>query len=203
MRLTRLSFAGSSLVWALVVGVLVVVIAAAMMSPLLQWRDPIYIGAGFAGIIAMALLLLQPLLAAHNLPGISAYRSRRAHRWVGGGLIMAVVVHVLGLWITSPPDVVDALLFRSPTWFTIWGVIAMWAVFMSGFIAVLRRRFLLRTWRLAHTSLAVVIVCGSIAHALLIEGTMQTVSKAVLCLFVGAATLMAIVDLRCWLRTKR
>lgn len=191
------------LIWALIGGMLLVAITAAMMSPQLQWRDPIYIGAGFAGVIALALLLLQPLLAAQYLPGLSAYRSRRIHRWLGGGLVMAVVVHVAGLWVTSPPDVLDALLFRSPTWFTIWGVIAMWAVFVSGFIAVLRSRFRLRSWRLAHTFLAVVIVCGSIAHALQIEGSMETVSKAVLCLTLGLATLMAIVDLRCWLRTRR
>ena len=37
-------------------------------------------------------------------------------------------------------------------------------------------------------SLAVVIVVGGIVHAMLVEGTMETVSKAVLCALVLGAT---------------
>ena len=36
--------------------------------------------------------------------------------------------------------------------------------------------------------LAIVIVVGSVVHAILIEGTMETVSKAALCALVLAAT---------------
>ncbi|MGB1236418.1 MAG: ferric reductase-like transmembrane domain-containing protein, partial [Planktomarina sp.] len=172
--------------------ILIVPVCFAVMSPQLQWRDPIYIAAGFAGIVALALLFLQPLLAVQSLPGISPYRGRRIHRWIGAGLVAAVVVHVAALWITSPPDVLDVLLFRSPNWFAIWGAIAMWAVFASAFIAVWRHRFRLRIWRRTHTGLAVVIVSSSIAHAMLIEGTMEIVSKTLLCTFVGVAIVMAI-----------
>ena len=68
-------------------------------------------------------------------------------------LVVAVVIHVAALWITSPPDVVDALLFASPTPFSAWGVIAMWAVFAAALLAALRRRLRLRprTWRIAFT----------------------------------------------------
>lgn len=38
-------------------------IAVAAFSPLLEWRGPVYIAAGFAGILGMALILAQPLLA--------------------------------------------------------------------------------------------------------------------------------------------
>jgi len=44
-------------------------------------------------------------------------------------------------------------------------------------------------------ALVVVIVAGTVAHALLIEGTMETVSKAVLCGLVAAATGKALWDL--------
>ncbi len=174
----------------------------AAMSPFLAWRQPVYILAGFAGILAMALLLVQPLLASGGLPGLAGLRGRRVHRWVGAGLVLALVVHVGGLWITSPPDVVDALTFTSPTPFSAWGVIAMWAAFGAALLAVLRRRIRVRpmTWRRAHTTLAVVVVVGSIVHALLIEGTMETVSKAALCLLVLAVTGKALVDLRIWAR---
>ncbi|WP_422385215.1 ferric reductase-like transmembrane domain-containing protein [Roseibium album] len=188
------------LIWGFLAAVLLIPVAAAAASPLLQWRQPVYIAAGFAGIIAMALLLVQPLLAGGYLPGLARQRGRRHHRWVGGVLVLAVIVHVAGLWITSPPDVIDALLFRSPTPFSVWGVIAMWAVFAAALLAAIRRRLQLRlrTWRLAHTSLALVIVAGSVIHALLIEGTMETVTKVALCGLVLAAFLKAFADLKVW-----
>ena len=76
-------------IWAVVVLALVVPVVAAAFSPLLQWRGPIYVAAGFAGIVAMALMLLQPLMAARLLPGITAHRSRRLHRRIGVFLILA------------------------------------------------------------------------------------------------------------------
>jgi hypothetical protein len=199
MRLAKVT-----LIWAALAAAICVPIAAAAASPLLAWRDPVYILAGFAGIIALGLVLVQPLLIGGYLPGLSAYRGRRAHHWIGGALVVAVVVHVGGLWITSPPDMIDALLFSSPTPFSPWGVIAMWAIFAVAMIAALRRRLGLRarTWRIVHMPLAIVIVAGGAVHAILIEGTMETVSKAVLCALVLAATAKVMVDLRVW-RTRK
>src|SRR3979411_833678 len=107
-------------------------------------------------------MLVQPVLAGGYLPGLPAWRGRRAHRWIGGALVVAVLVHVAGLWITSPPDMTAALLFASPTPFSPFGVIAMWAIFAVALLAALRRRLGLRTWRIAHMSLAVVIVAGRV-----------------------------------------
>jgi len=190
----------SILIWALVAVGIAVPLVAAAASPLLAWRGPIYIAAGFAGVIALGLMLIQPMLAGGYLPGLQAYRGRRVHRWTGGLLVLAVVIHVGGLWITSPPDVIDALLFASPTPFSAWGVVAMWAIFAVGLLAVFRRRLRLsqRTWRIAHTVLAVVIVVGTAVHAVLIEGTMETISKAALCALVLVATMKVIADLRVW-----
>src|ERR1700712_4837909 len=188
------------LIWAALATAVCVPIAAAVASPLLLWRGPLYIVAGFAGILALGLMLVQPLLAGGYLPGLSAYRGRRAHRWIGGALVVAVAVHVAGLWITSPPDMIDALLFASPTPFSPFGVIAMWAIFAVALLAVMRRRLKLRprTWHIAHMLLAIVIVAGSVVHAILIEGTMETVSKVALCALVLAAAIKAIADLRVW-----
>ena len=191
MRLARVT-----LIWALLAAAVFVPIAAAAASPLLEWRGPVYILAGFAGIIALGLMLVQPLLIAGYLPGLSAYRGRRAHHWIGGALVVMVVVHVGGLWITSPPDMIDALLFTSPTPFSPFGVIAMWAIFAVALLAALRRRLGLRTWRIAHMSLAVVIVVGSVVHGMLVEGTMETMSKAALCALVLAAAIKVMADLR-------
>jgi hypothetical protein len=189
MRVARLT-----LIWALLAAAIFVPIAAAAASPLLEWRGPVYIVAGFAGIIALGLVLVQPLLIGGYLPGLSAYRGRRAHHWIGGALVGAVVIHVAGLWMTSPPDMVDALLFTSPTPFSPFGVIVMWAIFAVAVLAIIRRRLGLRTWRIAHMSLAVVIVAGSVAHSMLIEGTMETISKAALCALVLAAAIKVMAD---------
>lgn len=196
----------SLLIWAALVIAVLVPLALAVASPLLAWRQPVYIAAGFAGIAAMILLLVQPLLIGGYLPGLGGPRGRRVHRWVGGLLVASVVIHVAGLWITSPPDVIDALTFTSPTPFSAWGVIAMWAVFAAALLAALRKRLHLRprNWRLAHTGLVSVTVIGSVVHALLIEGTMEPLTKAVLCVLVVAATMKVIADLRVWAtRTRR
>ena len=190
MRLARVT-----LIWALLAAAVFVPIAAAAASPLLEWRGPVYILAGFAGIIALGLMLVQPLLIAGYLPGLSAYRGRRAHHWIGGALVVMVVVHVGGLWITSPPDMIDALLFTSPTPFSPFGVIATWAIFAVALLAAFRRRLRPRTWRIAHMLLAIVIVVGSVVHGILIEGTMETVSKAALCALVLAAAIKVMADI--------
>src|SRR6188472_3897961 len=183
MRLAKVT-----LIWALLAVAICVPIAAAATSEQLAWRGPVYILAGFAGIVALGLVLVQPLLIGGYLPGLSAYRGRRAHHWIGGALVVAVVIHVAGLWVTSPPDMIDALTYASPTPFSPFGVIAMWAIFAVALLAPLRRRLGLRTWRIAHMSLAVVIVVGSVVHGMLVEGTMETMSKVALCaLVLGAA----------------
>ena len=185
------------LIWVALALAIGVPIAAAATSEQLAWRGPLYILAGFAGIVALGLVLAQPLLIGGYLPGLSAYRGRRAHRWIGGALALAVVIHVAGLWITSPPDMIDALTYTSPTPFSPFGVTAMWAIFTVALLALLRRRLglRLRTWRIVHIPLAIVIVAGSVAHCLLIEGTMETISKAVLCALVLAATVKLMADL--------
>jgi uncharacterized membrane protein YdcZ (DUF606 family) len=91
------------LVWTALAVAAAVPIGAAAASPLLAWRGPVYIAAGFAGVAGLALLLVQPLLIGGYLPGPSAERARRLHPWIGGLLVAAVVLHVAGLWVTSTP----------------------------------------------------------------------------------------------------
>ena len=93
------------------------------------------------------------------------------------------------------------MLFRSPTLFSPFGVIAMWAIFAVAVLAAFRRRLGLRTWRIVHMSLAAVIVVGSVVHGVLIEGTMETMSKVALCVLVLAAAIKVMSDL--WTRQKK
>jgi hypothetical protein len=189
-----------TLIWVALAAAICVPLATAAASPLLAWRGPVYILAGFAGIVGLGVMLFQPLLIGGYLPGLSGRIGRRAHLWIGGALVVAVVIHVAGLWITSPPDMIDALLFVSPTPFSPIGVIAMWAIFAVALLAALRRRLGLRprTWRIAHISLAIVIVAGTVLHAILIEGAMETVTKASLCALVLATTVKVMADQWLW-----
>ena len=198
LRTDRGISARATLIWAALAAAICIPVAAAAASPLLAWRGPLYILAGFAGILALGLMLVQPLLASGYLPGLPGFRGRRVHRWTGAALVVAIAIHVAGLWITSPPDMIDALLFASPTPFSPFGVIAMWAIFAVALLALLRRRLRLRTWRIAHMSLAAVIVPASMVHAMLVEGPMETLTKAMLCALVLAAALKVMVDLRLW-----
>jgi len=198
MASKKKSWVRAILIWGTFAASSAVPIAVAAASPLIAWRDPIYIAAGLAGVMALVLMLAQPLLIGGYLPGLSALRRRKIHRWNGSILVAAVVAHIAGLWITSPPDVVDALLFRSPTPFSAWGVIAMWAVFATTLLAVLRLRLRLHTWRLGHITLATIIVVGSVVHAMQIEGTMEIVSKTALCAMVLIATVKVVANLPMW-----
>lgn len=195
----------AAVAWAALATAIALPVLLAAMSPQLAWRQPIYIAAGFAGVLALGLMLLQPLLIGGLLPGLSVLKARSLHRIAGGLLVGAVVVHVGALWITSPPDVIDALLLDSPTPFSIWGVMAMWGIFAVALLAVLRRPLRLhpRTWRIGHTALAAIIVGGSIAHALLIDGTMETFSKIGLCLLLLAATVKVLADFWAWVVRSR
>lgn len=193
---------------ALIWGALAVLIAMPLLfaaaSPLLQWRAPIYIASGFAGIVGLALILVQPLLADGALPGLPARAGRLGHRVVGGGLVAAVAVHVGGLWITTPPDVIDALTFTAPTWFSVWGVLAMWGVLATACVALLRRRMPLRRFRALHLSLGLAVVAGTVAHTVLIDGTMEWFSKVALCTaVVGVAGVVLGPRLRGVLRSSR
>ncbi len=187
----------ATLIWGGLVLALAVPLGAAALSPLLAWRDPIYITAGFAGIVALCLMLVQPLLIRAWLPGLTPPQARRGHRLVGQVLTGCVLLHVAGLWITSPPDVIDVLLFRSPTPFGVWGAIALWSVLATALIAPLWTRWpgLRRRWRVTHGLLTFAVVAATVAHVLPIEGTMEPRTKVALCVLVIAGFAAAVPTL--------
>lgn len=189
------------LIWTGLALALALPLTLAATSEYLAWRDPVYIAAGFAGITALCLSLVQPLLARGWLPGLPPLRGRPVHHIIGVLLVAAVVIHVAGLWITSPPDIIDALLLRSPTPFSLWGVAAMWALFAAALLAVFRHRLPPRVWRTVHMILVSIVVLGGAIHALLIEGTMEMTSKALLCALAITATAAAVATP--WLRQRR
>lgn len=195
-----MAIAKAILIWSGLAGLVLVPLAVAATSEYLQYRDAVYIAAGFAGVIALALLLVQPLFASGRLPGLPMAAGRTLHRWTGAALVLSVAAHVAGLWVTSPPDMIDALTFMAPTAFSVFGVVAMWAVAFAAGLAMVRKSLRLRpqVWRLAHTASVGTAVAASVAHALLIEGTMGSVSKAVLCAAVVGSLLWTVLALQTW-----
>jgi len=173
-------------------------VALAAFSPYLASRNMAYIVGGFAGIVGLSLLFLQPLLPAGYLAGSEGPAGRRWHRWFGVAIVAAVALHVAGLYLVSPPDTIDALLLVSPTPFSIYGVTAMWGVVATAILVLFRRRLGLRhsVWRLIHNGLAGIVVVATVIHALQIEGAMELGSKWMLCMAVVAATCLVLLDLR-------
>ena len=49
-----------------------------------------------------------------------------------------------------------------------------------------------RVWRLGHTLAAVIVVTGTVVHAWLIQGTMESLTKGLLCLMVLGAAAWAV-----------
>lgn len=74
----------------------------------------------------------------------------------------------------------------------------MWACFAAALLVLLRRKLRLRwaRWRIGHVGLVSVAVAGTVTHALLIEGTMETYSKIVLCIFAAVALVKGLATLR-------
>jgi hypothetical protein len=170
---------------------MIIPVIFATTSPYLAYRGPIYILAGFAGIIAMSLLLLQPLLSLPPRRIIAVPAARRWHRIVGTSIIVLVLVHVGGLYVVSPPDTLDALMLRAPTLFSLFGVAAFWGCVLTASLAITRRKLPLRPthWKRLHQTIASAVAIATVIHAVQIEGAMEPITKAGL----GGAIILATV----------
>ena len=197
--------AKTALIWSALVLALLLPLVIAAQSPYLEYRESTYIAAGFAGILGLILFLLQPLLAGGHIPGLRPRTARIWHRATGSVIVLAVVAHVGGLYLTSPPDTLDALLLVSPTPFSLYGVVALWGMIITTVLVMLRRHLPLRFlhWAILHNVLAGIIVISTVVHALLIEGTMGSVSKWITCLAVVGTTLWVVWDMRVVRRWRR
>lgn len=178
---------GALLIWGGLVLALGLPLGIAASNPLMGWRQPVYVAACLAGVLGLWLLLVQPLLATGLLPGLRGSRGRWMHRLCGVLLLAAVALHLGGLWLTSPPDMVDALLLRAPTLFSVFGVLGLWALLAAALLVAARQRLPARLWRPGHRLAVAVVGLCVVPHALLIEGSMGPVSKAGLCVLVLVA----------------
>ncbi|MBW9080720.1 ferric reductase-like transmembrane domain-containing protein [Rhizobium pusense] len=185
------------LIWIGLALVMIGPIVIAATSPYLAYRTAVHIAGGLAGIIGMALLLVQPLLAAGWLPGVGLPRLRTLHRWVGIAIVVAVLLHVGFLYLTSPLDTMDALLFVAPAPFSVFGVTSMWVIVLTVLLSITRRILKLPygTWRLIHSVLAAIVAATTAMHAFLIQGTMGPNSKLIVILVMLITVTLAAIEL--------
>lgn len=106
------------------------------------------------------------------------------HGWLVWGALAVVIAVPLIAALASPQ-----LAWRGPVYT------------VAGFAGVVG--LALYVWRRAHSILAVVIVVVIVVHAVLILGTMEPVSKYILCALVVIATGKVIYDRRAWVRRAR
>lgn len=186
------------LAWLGVAGAMTVPVALAVASPYLAYRNPAYILGGFAGIVCLALLLIQPLLAAGYLPGLSPVQARRWHRRAGVG-DRAVRGDPCRRPVRDQPARHDrrAVAGRADPVLGLRGGGDVEPL-PGRRLVPLRRRTRLgpRGWSLLHNLLALVVVVATALHAVQIEGAMEPVSKTALCGLVLIATAAALIDVR-------
>jgi predicted ferric reductase len=183
--------------WAVLLLLIVGPIVVAAFSPLLKSRELIYVIGGLSGVVALSLLLVQPLLAIGYLTSVSLIKQRRWHQWSGTLLVVSIALHIAALYITSPDDITDALLLRSATPFSVYGVIALWGVLLIAMLVAFRSKIKIpiKRWKTIHAIIAAISVVASIIHALWIQGAMGAVSKWVLCGTIVFATGYAVHQL--------
>lgn len=182
----------------LVLGATAFALAAA--SPLQRGREAVWIFGGLTGVLALALLAVQPLLTTRFVrPSLG----RRVHRWLGPTILGLAVAHVVGLWLYSPDDITDALLLQAPTPFSAWGVAGLAGLVAAGLVSTLRCPMPYRIWKPLHLSLAVAGATSAVIHAWMILGAMESTSKALLCVAILASVVVAVTSSWRLLRQRR
>ncbi|KPH81976.1 ferric reductase-like transmembrane domain-containing protein [Bosea vaviloviae] len=182
--------------WILVAAIACVPVLAAAASPLQRGRELLWIIGGMAGVLALSLLFLQPLLMAATPPLMQVRAGVTWHRRGGIAIVAMVAVHIGALYLYSPEDITDALLLVAPTPFSLYGVISLWCLVLTAALAATRRVLKIgyRPWRILHSVLAVAVVGASAIHAIQIEGAMEEYSKLAICIAALLVTTVAAVE---------
>lgn len=196
MRRKAEVFGGSpgALVWAAVLLIAASPVAVAAASPLLRGRDLVWVFGGMAGVVALSLLFVQPLLASAWLPGTRGRTGIAWHRLTGALALGLVLAHVGGLYVYSPEDIADALLLVAPTPFSLYGVTGLATLSLAALVGFSRRRVRLPpgVWRGLHLCIAAVAACASVIHAWMIEGAMGEITKGMVCAATVVSTLAVV-----------
>jgi hypothetical protein len=165
----------------------------AALSSLQVGRAPLWVLGTLAGILALSLLVVQVLLPTGWLNALVDKQNLRWHRILGVTITGLVITHIIGLYLYSPDDIGDALILAAPTYSRL-GVLSAWCLLLSVMLAFARHKLHLADsdWQTLHSAFAVAIVGTAIAHAMLLQGTLDGFAEGLLCGSAGVAVLMAI-----------
>src|SRR5438128_2573059 len=95
--------------WVAIAALAAIPIIAAALSPLQAGREFLWLVGGMAGVVALSLLFVQPLLMATSPALVAPGDGVLWHRWVGVAIVALVGLHVGALYAYSPDDITDAL----------------------------------------------------------------------------------------------
>ncbi len=166
----------------------------AALSPLQIGRAPLWVWGTLAGVLALSLLVIQVLLPTGWLNDWIGEHNFSWHRILGISITGLVIAHILGLYLYSPDDIEDALVLAAPTYSRL-GVLSAGCLLLSMGLALARSRLPLAPvdWQILHSVLAVAVVGTAVAHALLLQGTLDGFAEGLLCGSAVVAVLMAIL----------
>lgn len=181
---------GQSLLVALVI--LPTLLAA--LNPLQSGRAPLWVLGTVAGVLSLSLIVVQVLLPTGWLNDWIGEQNLRWHRILGMTVTGLVIAHVLGLYLYSPDDIGDALVLAAPTYSRL-GVLSAGCLLLSVTMATARSKLPLAPadWQILHHVLAVAIVGTGVAHAILLQGTLDGFAEGLLCGSAVVAVLMAVI----------
>ncbi|NJL36811.1 MAG: hypothetical protein HC899_08630 [Leptolyngbyaceae cyanobacterium SM1_4_3] len=166
----------------------------AALSPLQHGRAPLWILGTLAGVLSLSLIVVQVLLPTGWLNFGIGEQNFRWHRVLGISITLLVVAHILVLYLYSPDDIGDALILAAPTYSRL-GVLSATCLLISVGLALTRSKLPLTPadWQILHSFLAVAVVGTAIAHAFLLQGTLDGFAEGLLCGSAVVAVLMAVI----------
>ncbi|MBE9138248.1 ferric reductase-like transmembrane domain-containing protein [Nodosilinea sp. LEGE 07088] len=166
----------------------------AASSPLQVGRAPLWVLGTLAGVLSLSLLVVQVLLPTKWLNMFVGQQNLGWHRILGISVTGLVIAHIVGLYLYSPDDIGDALILAAPTYSRL-GVLSFWCLLLSMILAFARHKLQLvySDWQILHSVLAVAIVGTAVAHAMLLQGTLDGFAEGLLCGSVMVAVSAAIV----------
>jgi predicted ferric reductase len=171
----------------------------AALHPLQAGREPLWVWGTLAGVLALSLMVIQVLLPTGWLNVALGESKWRWHRILGISVTGLVLAHVVGLYLYSPDDIGDALVLAAPTYSRL-GMLSLGCLLLTVALALVRHRLplTLSDWQILHSVLAVAVVGTAVAHALLLQGTLDGFAEGLLC---GSAIVAVLIAVGYWYRT--
>lgn len=180
------------------VAIVLLPVLLAALSPLQAGRAVPWVWGTLAGVLALSLVVVHVLLPTGWLNSFVGEHNLGWHRILGISITGLTLAHILGLYLYSPDDIGDALVLAAPTYSRL-GVLSAGCLVLSVVLAVTRRQLRLADadWKTIHSALAIAIVGTAVAHAVLLQGTLDGLAEGLVC---GSAIVAVCMAIAHWYR---